>query len=111
MQCIQNQWTLTPPTHIHVTPDELMPTQLRHTYLTCPSKDHKLSALKAYLKREVKTGRFETGIVFMSRDGMVEEVVKALEEWAETSLPPLDHHRDEVRRKGKQRSPTPASLC
>ena len=88
LQCIQNQWTLSAPAHVHVSPGELMPTQLRHTYLTCPDNDQKMSALRAYLKREAQTGRLQAGIIFMSRDSLVEDAVSSLADWATSALLP-----------------------
>jgi superfamily II DNA/RNA helicase len=91
-QCLQNKWTLKDPRHIQVHAGELMPSQLRHNYLVCPSEDRKLAGLRSLLKKEAP--RLESCIVFTSGDAEAQEVTRALSAAAPSlgldELPPPD---------------------
>lgn len=78
-QCVQQQWTLNQPVHIQVTPGELMPPQLKHNYLVCPSKAHKISALRSLLKREAPRG-MKACAIFTADDYEAQEIAEKIED-------------------------------
>ena len=76
-QCVQQQWTLNQPVHIQVTPGELMPPQIKHNYLVCPSKRHKISALRSFLKREGARG-MKACAIFTVDDYEAQEIAEKI---------------------------------
>ena len=71
-QCVQNQWItstydtdeietssssikniISPPIHIQVTPGELIPPTLAHTFIVCSETSKKLAGLRQFLKRQL----------------------------------------------------------
>jgi len=77
-QCVQQQWTLRQPVHVQVTPGELMPPQLQHNYLVCPTKADKLAALRAFLRRERSKGRLQACAIFTADDQEAEDIAAGL---------------------------------
>ncbi len=77
-QCVQQQWTLRQPMHVQVTPGELMPPQLQHNYLQCPTKTDKLAALRAFLKRERSKGRLQACVIFTADDDEAQDIAEGL---------------------------------
>lgn len=79
-QCVQQQWTLNAPVHVQVTPGELMPPQLQHNYLVCPTKDDKLAALRAFLKREASKGKLKACAIFAADDNEAQDIAEGIGE-------------------------------
>lgn len=79
-QCVQQKWTLRQPIHVQVTPGELMPPQLQHNYLVCPTKADKLAALRAFLRREQSKGRLHACAIFTANDQEAEDIAAGLTE-------------------------------
>jgi len=77
-QCVQQQWTLRQPVHVQVTPGELMPPQLQHNYLVCPTKADKLAALRAFLRRERSKGKLQACAIFTADDQEAEDIAAGL---------------------------------
>lgn len=77
-QCVQQQWTLREPMHVHVTPGELMPPGLRHGYLVAPTKADKPAALLAFLRRERAKGRLQACVIFTADDREAEKMAAIL---------------------------------
>jgi superfamily II DNA/RNA helicase len=50
-QCKANQWTLEEPVFVCTSPGEALPPTLRHGYMMCNSKEHKLATLQRIVKK------------------------------------------------------------
>jgi len=97
-QCVQQQWTLRQPIHVQVTPGELMPPQLQHYYLVCPTKAEKLAALRAFLRREQSKGRLQACAIFTADDQDAEVIAAGLVE--SDGLDEEEEEEGEKKRKG-----------
>lgn len=59
VMCQKEGWTETLPRLIHVTPEELVPRQVRHEYVDVP-EDQRLACLKFVLKKEIQSWADDT---------------------------------------------------
>jgi len=73
-QCVQNQWTLKQPKHIHISPSQLLPPNLSHTFVVCRDATFKLAALRRILIKQNP----KRVLIFCNEKRNMEEIAKIL---------------------------------
>lgn len=77
-QCVQQQWTVREPLHVQVTPGELIPPSIDHSYVVCSSMGSKLGGLKRLLAREAEKGKLSRALIFADEFRPIEEFAVAI---------------------------------
>jgi len=77
-QCVQQQWTVREPLHVQVTPGELIPPNIDHSFVVCSSMGSKLGGLRRVLAREVEKGKLSRALIFADEFRPIEEIADAI---------------------------------